>query len=252
MNHNKLKECLEAYKNNSLSLEETIHFIKEIPFKDIKFAKVDNHRLLRQGFSEAVYSPGKTATQISSILKELKEHNPIVLATRIKKKKAAKVLKDIPDAIYDKEARIVHYGEFPEIISQNYTLIVTAGTVDIPIAKEALITLKSNGIKTEYIYDCGVAGIHRLLSHKELIENASVIIVIAGMEGALASVIGGISKCPVIAVPTSKGYGANFKGTAALLSMLNACSSCVSTVNIDNGYGAGIIASLIIRQSKSY
>lgn len=250
MKHKDIIEYLNAFKNGEISLEETVTYLKELPFKDIDFAKTDNHRRLRQGYSEAVYSPGKTSAQIVSILKELRQHNPIVLATRIKKKKASKVLKEIPEAIYDKEARIIRFGEHPEPESENFALVITAGTSDIPVAKEAIITIKSNGVKTQHLFDCGVAGIHRLFNNIEIIQKASVIIVIAGMEGALASVIGGVSTCPVIAVPTSRGYGSNFNGLAALLSMLNSCSSCISTVNIDNGYSAGIIASLIVKQSS--
>lgn len=249
MTHKDIIEYLNAFKNNDLSLEETVKYLKELPFKDIDFAKTDNHRRLRQGYGEAVYGPGKTSEQIVSILKELRQHNPIVLATRIKKKKASKVLKELPEAIYDKEARIIMLGEHPEPESENFALVITAGTSDIPVAKEAIITIKSNGVKAKHLFDCGVAGIHRLFNNIETIQKASAVIVIAGMEGALASIIGGISTCPVIAVPTSRGYGANFNGLAALLSMLNSCSSCVSTVNIDNGYSAGIIASLIIKQS---
>lgn len=250
MKHKDIIEYLKAFKKDEISLEETVDYIKELPFKDIDFAKTDNHRRLRQGYSEAVYCPGKTPEQIISILRELRQHNPIVLATRIKKKKASKVLKEIPEAIYEKEARIIRFGQYPKDESENFALVITAGTADIPVAKESIITLKSNGVKTKHLFDCGVAGIHRLFSNTELIQKATVIIVIAGMEGALASIVGGISPCPIIAVPTSKGYGANFNGLTTLLSMLNSCSSCVSTVNIDNGYSAGIIASLIVKQSK--
>lgn len=250
MEQSKLLELLNKVKNNDCSIEEAVNKIKNISFMNLDYANVDTNRNLRQGFSEAIYCPGKNPDQIVSIMLELKKHSSIVLATRACGKIAKKVIEKIPGAIYDSEAKMIILGDFPEELSINNALVVTAGTVDIPVAKEAMLTLKSNGIKVKTIYDCGVAGIHRLFEHVELVQQASVIIVIAGMEGALASVIGGISSCPVIAVPTSNGYGANFNGLAPLLSMLNSCASCVSVVNIDNGYGAGIIGSLIVKQSR--
>jgi NCAIR mutase (PurE)-related protein len=250
MNTNKLNQLLESYKNNEISKEDLIDFLKSAPFKDIDFAKVDTHRFIRQGFSEAVYCPGKTAEQIIEIMKELKKHNPIVLATRAKKQIAKSVLKEIPDAEFIKEAKIIKLGNFPKPKSPNYALVITAGTADIPVAQEAIVTIKSNGVKVKSLFDCGVAGVQRFFSNIDVIQQAKAIVVIAGMEGALASLVGGVSACPVIAVPTSRGYGANFDGLAPLLAMLNSCTSCVSTVNIDNGYSAGTIASLIIHQSK--
>jgi hypothetical protein len=250
MNENMLTAMLNNYKNGTCSIEEVIDSIKTLPYTDIDFAKVDIQRSLRQGYAEAVYCPGKTPDQIANIMLELKKHNPIVLATRAENDVAQSVLEKINTANYDSDARIITLGEYPEPESDNYVLVITAGTADIPVAKEALITIKSNGVKAEYLYDCGIAGAHRVFSHIDIIQKAKAIVVIAGMEGALASLIGGISPCPVIAVPTSRGYGANFNGIAPLLAMLNSCTSCVSVVNIDNGYSAGIIASLIIKQSK--
>jgi len=250
MDQQNLKELLNKVKNNEYSIEEAIENLKNIPFKDLGFAKVDTHRNIRQGFSEAIYCPGKTPEQIIDIIMELKKNNGIVLATRACGKVAKKVIEKITEAKYDKEAKMIILGEFPEEKTNNIALVITAGTIDIPIAKEAILTMESNGIKVESIFDCGVAGIQRLLEYLPLIQKASAIIVIAGMEGALASVVGGISQCPVIAVPTSKGYGSNFSGLAPLLSMLNSCATCVSVVNIDNGFGAGMIASLIVKQSK--
>lgn len=250
MNEKNILTILEKFKNNSYSLEETVELFKMLPFKDLEFAKVDTHRHLRQGFNEAVYCPGKTASQIVAIMKELRKNAPIALATRASKKVAKLVLKDLPEAIYDEEAQTIVLGDFPTPESDNFALVITAGTADIPVAKEAIITIKSNGVSVNEIFDCGVAGLQRLLNHLDIIQKAKAVVVVAGMEGALASLIGGLSPCPVIAVPTSKGYGANFDGLAPLLSMLNSCTSCVSTVNIDNGYSAGIIASLIVKQSK--
>lgn len=250
MEENKLLELLNKVKNNECSVEEAMDKIKNISFINLDFAKLDTNRKLRQGFSEAVYCPGKTPDQIINIILELKKHNSIILATRASDDVAKYVIENIPEATYDHEAKMIILGDLPKEQTTNNVLVITAGTVDIPVAKEAILTIKSNGVKVKTIYDCGVAGIHRLFEHLELIQQASAIIVIAGMEGALASVVGGISACPVIAVPTSNGYGANFDGLAPLLSMLNSCASCVSVVNIDNGYGAGIIASLIVKQSK--
>jgi NCAIR mutase (PurE)-related protein len=177
---------------------------------------------------------------------ELKKHNQIVLATRADADMAQKVIEINTNIHYDREAKILTLGEYPEASGNNYVLVITAGTSDIPVAKEALITIKSNGIPTKAVYDCGIAGAQRILQQIEIIQKATAIVVVAGMEGALASFVGGI----VIAVPTSTGYGANFQGLAPLLSMLNSCTSCVSVVNIDNGYSAGVITSLIVRQSK--
>jgi hypothetical protein len=250
MNENEIKEMLENVKKGITTVKEAQERLARMPFKDLSFARADTHRVIRQGFSEAVYCPGKTKEQIVNILKELKQFSPVVLATRIEPDKAQEVIRMLPDAYYDEEARIIRLGKFPEPVTSRYALIITAGTSDIPVAKEAMITVKSCGVSVKTLYDCGVAGIHRLFNQIELIQKASAIVVIAGMEGALASVVGGISSCPVVAVPTSTGYGANFDGLAPLLSMLNSCTSCVSVVNIDNGYSAGIISSMIVKQSK--
>lgn len=250
MSEIKLIQLLERFKNGECSTEETLDFIKTFPFKDIDFAKIDTHRSIRQGYAEAVYCPGKTAEQIISIMLELQNFNNMVLATRATQEVADSVLTQLTNANYDSESGVITLGEYPKPQSSNYVLVITAGTADIPVAKEAIITIKSNAIKVESLFDCGIAGAHRLFKYINLIQTAKAIVVVAGMEGALASLVGGISPCPVIAVPSSKGYGANFHGLAPLLSMLNSCTPCVSTVNIDNGYSAGIIASLIARQSK--
>lgn len=249
MTEKKIIELLEKYKDGKCGLEKVLDELRLLPFKDIDYAQIDTHRLIRQGYAEAVYCPGKTIEQIINIMLELKKHTPIVLATRATEEVAQCVLKVLTDAKYDSEARIISLGNFPDADESAYALVITAGTADIPVAKESIITIKSNGIKVKTIFDCGVAGAHRLFKHIDLIQKAKAIVVVAGMEGALASIVGGISPCPVIAVPTSKGYGANLQGLAPLLSMLNSCTSCVSIVNIDNGYSAGIIASLIVRQS---
>lgn len=249
MDKNTLNELLNGLKEGKYSNEETVELIKSLTFKDLGFAKVDTHRSFRQGYPEAIYSPGKSAEQIIHILLELKKTAPVILASKVSEEIANKVTSEIKAIKYDQEAKMLIYGDYPEEETSSYALVLTAGTVDIPIAKESIITLKSCGVKVKSSFDCGIAGIHRLFSQVDLIRNAKAIIVIAGMEGALASIVGGISPCPVIAVPTSNGYGAHLNGIAPLLTMLNSCSSCVSVVNIDNGYSAGIIASLIVKQS---
>lgn len=250
MDKNSIIQLLEQVKSGETLVNEAFDKIRALPFSNLDFARVDTHRNIRQGFSEAVYCPGKTPEQIVEIMKELKISNYNVLATRATAEIATEVLSRLPEASYDPESRIIKLGDHPEVRTKNFCLIITAGTTDIPVAKEAIETLKSNGVKTESLFDCGVAGAHRIFNHIEIIQKAKAIIAIAGMEGALASIIGGISSCPVIAVPTSNGYGTNFQGLTPLLSMLNSCTSCVSVVNIDNGYSAGIIASLIVHQSE--
>lgn len=245
-----LKDLLEEYKNGSKSLDEAIKELKTLPYKDLDFAKIDHHRSLRQGFPEVIYCPGKENHEIVAIMSELKDKNPIVIATRADQDTADYVLSHLSGSTYYKKARIISYGEFPETITKNYAFVIAAGTADLPVAQEAVITLKAAGIKTETLFDCGVAGSHRIFNDIDKILKASAIVVVAGMEGALASFVGGIASCPVIGVPTSVGYGASFGGVTALLGMLNSCASNVSTVNIDNGFGAAYIASIIVKQSK--
>ncbi|MDD3013820.1 MAG: nickel pincer cofactor biosynthesis protein LarB [Candidatus Gastranaerophilales bacterium] len=245
-----VENLLKDYKNGKISQKKVIEEIKSLPYKDIDFARIDHHRALRQGFPEVVYCPGKEADEIVGAIKEIKDKNHIVIATRADQDIADHVMDKLPDSIYHKKARIISYGKFPKPAAKNYALVITAGTADIPVAEEAIITLKAAGIKTKTLFDCGVAGSHRIFKEVDLILNASAIIVIAGMEGALASFIGGLSSCPVMAVPTSVGYGASFGGVTALLGMLNSCASCVSVVNIDNGFGAACIASMIVKQSR--
>jgi pyridinium-3,5-biscarboxylic acid mononucleotide synthase len=245
-----LKNILEEYRQGRKSLDETMEEFKSLPYKDMDFAKVDHHRTLRQGFPETVYCPGKEGREVVAIMSELKQKNGIVIATRANQEMADFVKSNLKGTVYHKKARVLTYGDFPDPKTQNYVLVASAGTADLPVAEEAIITLKASGIKTETLFDCGVAGSHRLFGEIDKILNASAIIAIAGMEGALASIIGGISACPVIAVPTSVGYGASFGGITALLSMLNSCASCVSVVNIDNGFSAACIAGMIAKQSK--
>lgn len=239
------RETLEAVAAGNLSVEQALLDLKKAPFEDLGYAKVDLHRGVRQGAAEVIYGAGKTAGQITGIASAmLKNHISTVLITRMDAEKAAKVAETLP-LDYHPDARIGILGPIPEPTGLGSIVVATGGTSDIPVAEEAALTAEVHGNRVVRLYDVGVAGIHRLLSHTDEIMNASVIVAVAGMEGALASVLGGLADCPVIAVPTSVGYGAAFGGVAALLSMLNSCASGVSVVNIDNGFGAGYLAGMM-------
>ena len=240
-----IKNTLLALKNGEISVDEAVRIIKKAPFEDIGYAKVDMHRKIRQGAGEVIYGGGKTAQQIIGILTAMIDHGQQnVLITRLDAEKAAAVQESHPIAYYP-EARIGILGQMETPHGMGTIVVATGGTSDVPVAEEAALTAEFLGNQVQRLYDVGVAGIHRLLSHSAELMSASVIIAIAGMEGALASVIGGLVDCPVIAVPTSVGYGASFGGVAALLSMLNSCASGTAVVNIDNGFGAGYMASTI-------
>ena len=239
------EDILKAIKSGAITDEEAELLLKKEPFVDLDFAKVDTHRPLRQGTAEVIYGEGKTALQIRDIARTVMENGQgRVLITRLDKEKAAE-LRDLEGFRYFEQARIGMIGEMPEADGLGTVLVITAGTSDIPVAEEACVTLEAYGNAVDRLYDCGVAGIHRLLGNLDRIMKASVVVCVAGMEGALASVVGGLTDCPVIAVPTSVGYGSSFEGLAALLSMMNSCASGVTVVNIDNGFGAGYSASLI-------
>lgn len=240
-----IKEILEGVQSGKLSIDEAVLQLKMEPFKDIDYAKVDMHRKLRQGVAEVIYGAGKTPEQIIGIVEAMKRNGQTtILITRLSKE-AADVVAKAHELTYYEQPRLAVIGEIPAKSGMGKIVVATGGTSDIPVAEEAAITAETFGNEVVRLYDVGVAGIHRLMAHMEDIMNASVIIAIAGMEGALASVIGGLADCPVIAVPTSVGYGASFEGLSALLSMLNSCASGVSVVNIDNGFGAGFLASRI-------
>ena len=248
MNHEYLKTMLNSVQHGSLSVDEAMQQLRQLPFQDIGCAQVDHHRQLRQGMPEMIFGEGKTAQQIIAITTAMSDRGSNVLVTRLDKDKAAQVFDAFPAACYHAEARCLTLEcQPPEQRGKGTILIVSAGTSDIPVAAEALVTARFLGNQVEQIYDVGVAGIHRLLARGEQLAAASVIIVVAGMEGALPSVVGGLVDKPVIAVPTSVGYGASFGGIAALLGMLNSCASGVTVVNIDNGFGAACAASLINR-----
>ncbi len=240
-----IRQILESVRNGALSVDDALLKLKMEPFEDLGFAKVDLHRALRQGVPEVIYGAGKTAEQIIQILKTLRENGQEqILITRISREMADQIGQDAP-LTYDKDAGIGYTGKIPAPNGIGKIVVATGGTSDIPVAEEAALTAAFLGNEVVRLFDVGVAGLQRLLSHQEEIMGASVIIAIAGMEGALASVIGGMADCPVIAVPTSVGYGASFGGLSALLSMMNSCASGVSVVNIDNGFGAGYLASMI-------
>ena len=240
-----IRDILEKVKNGEVSVDEALLNIKKAPFEDIDYAKVDLHRKVRQGTAEVIYGAGKTPEQIIGISDVmLKNGQQTILITRLRKE-AAEEISAVHQLVYYEQARIGVIGTFPEKTGNGKIVVATGGTSDIPVAEEAALTAEAFGNEVLRLYDVGVAGLHRLLSHIDEIMSANVIIAIAGMEGALASVIGGLADCPVIAVPTSVGYGASFGGVSALLSMLNSCASGVSVVNIDNGFGAGFLASRI-------
>lgn len=249
--NNEIRQLLEDVRDGSVSIDEAVLKLKKKPYEDLDYAKVDLHRQMRQGATEVIYGAGKTPEQIEGIVKALVDNGQkTVLITRIDNNKAD-ALKNITGFTYYADARIGVVGDMPEPSGIGKVVVVTGGTSDIPVAEEAAITAQTLGNKVERLYDVGVAGLHRLLSHIDVLMDATVIIAIAGMEGALASVVGGLVDCPVIAVPTSVGYGASFEGLSALLSMLNSCASGVSVVNIDNGFGAGYMASMINHITKA-
>ena len=242
---NEIKEILTGVRDGQLSVEEALLKVKTKPFEDIGYAKVDLHRGVRQGTPEVIYGAGKTTDQILGIVDTMKNNGQErILITRLSKEAAGQISESL-DMTYYRDARIGLVGEMPKPTGIGRIVIATGGTSDIPVAEEAAVTAQALGNEVVRLYDVGVAGLHRLLSHMDEIMGASVIVAIAGMEGALASVIGGMADCPVIAVPTSVGYGASFGGVSALLSMLNSCASGVSVVNIDNGFGAGYLANMI-------
>lgn len=245
MDNKYLKNILDKVASGEKTSEEAMKILKDLPFTDLGFVKIDEHRNIRTGYPEAIFCQGKTTWQVVEILKNMLGHNTNIMATRADKEVYEAVKAVIPEAVYYEEARIIAVNRVEKVFSHKEIAVVTAGTADIPVAEEAAVTAEIIGNKVNRIYDVGVAGIHRLLARTEEIRAANVIIVVAGMEGALASVVGGLVDKPVIAVPTSVGYGASFGGISALLTMLNSCATGVAVVNIDNGFGAGYLASNI-------
>ncbi|MFO7677505.1 MAG: nickel pincer cofactor biosynthesis protein LarB [Thermoplasmatota archaeon] len=242
-----MKDILKQYKKGTISLDEVLDKIKHLPYEDLEFAKIDTHRLFRKGFPETIFCQGKTIPQILKILESMTKQDHSTLATKANKKIYRAIKKIYPEAKYNELAKTIVVKQLNQKPKKGIILVITAGTSDIPVAEEAVVTAEVMGNTVEKVYDVGVAGVHRLFDIKDKIFSANVIIVVAGMEGALASIVGGLSANPVIAVPTSVGYGASFQGIAPLLTMLNTCAEGVVVVNIDNGFGAGYFASLINR-----
>ena len=256
MTEKKLLELLRGYKNNLVDERDILARLKNLPLdavENIGFANIDHNRELRQGFPEVIYAAGKTKEQVKEIFKRLYERSDgNLIATRASREKYEYVAEEIPAAQYSDAAQMIYVDRKKIVRDESRTiLILTAGTSDLPVAEEARLTAYLFGNAVKIFHDCGVAGIHRLLAHMNDIASASVIIVVAGMEGALASVVGGLTDKPIIAVPTSVGYGASFNGIAALLAMLNSCAAGVSVVNIDNGFGAAVAASKIVKLIKN-
>jgi NCAIR mutase (PurE)-related protein len=240
-------KLFQQVRRGKLSPDEAVARLRHLPFEDLGFAKLDHHRSLRTGMPEVVFGQGKTPSQMAQIFARLAQHGGNILATRASREQFAAVKKKVRKAEYRELARAIVLQRDPKKYGKGTIAVVSAGTSDIPVAEEAVATAEVMGNDVEHLYDVGVAGIHRLLANRETLTRARVIIVCAGMEGALPSVVGGLVGVPVIAVPTSVGYGAAFKGVAALLGMMNSCASNVSVVNIDNGFGAGYVAALINR-----
>jgi NCAIR mutase (PurE)-related protein len=249
MDQTRLKTLLDAVAGGRMPVEEAVQALTLLPGEDIEFAHIDHHRSLRKGFPEVIFGEGKTASQIAAIMEAMARQEGVILVTRVDAQKAAEVLTAFPGAIYDADARmlIMENPPLPDTGRGNI-LVLSAGTSDIPVAREAYLTAKTMGHSVKVINDVGVAGIHRLFAHKAEIERAAVLVVVAGMEGALPSVVAGMVGRPIIAVPTSVGYGTSFGGMTALLAMLNSCSSNVAVVNIDNGFGGGYMAAMINRK----
>jgi hypothetical protein len=247
MDTKSLRTLLEDVKDGKLNPDEAVARLRHMPFEDLGFARIDHHRRLRAGMPEVIFSQGKSPQQVAKIFAKLAAQGGNVLATRAGKEHFRAVKKVCRKAEYREMARTVVLQQDPARYGKGTIAVVSAGTSDIPVAEEALVTAEIMGNEVAHLYDVGVAGIHRLLANKNVLDQARVIIVCAGMEGALPSVVGGLVRVPVIAVPTSVGYGAAFEGMAALLGMLNSCASNVSVVNIDNGFGAGYVASMINR-----
>ena len=249
MDINNLHRLLSSVAAGQTAVEDAVAKLKHIHYEDIEYAHIDHHRSLRKGFPEVIYGQGKTAEQICGIMEKIMLQETIVMVTRIDPQKAETVCNRFPEAEYHHDARMVVVKKKDRPIQGKGTIgIIAAGTSDIPVAREAYLTASLMGNKVASVYDVGVAGIHRLFQHQDLIDSASVLVVVAGMEGALPSVMAGMVRRPVIAVPTSVGYGVSFGGLTALFGMLNSCSSNVAVVNIDNGFGAGYMASIINRK----
>lgn len=250
MNLERLRSILTEVAEGSLSIDLALDDLRDLPYEELDFARLDHHRALRTGIPEVVFGQGKTPQQIAEIVNRLVAKEDRAIVTRISAEAVAAVRVSHPTAHHFDMARLLAVGEFPLPQDGPFVAVVSAGTADIAVAEEAAVTLELLNTRVERVYDVGVAGLHRVLDKRELLWEAAVVIAVAGMEGALASVVGGLVACPVVAVPTSIGYGASFEGLAALLTMLNSCAPGVAVVNIDNGFGAGVYAHLIVRSAR--
>ncbi|MDA1347301.1 MAG: nickel pincer cofactor biosynthesis protein LarB [Chloroflexi bacterium] len=249
MDESRLRALLDRFKNDGLGADDVISELRGLPFRDLDFARVDHHRAVRTGFPEVVFAEGKSAEQVASIAEEILRGSDRLLVTRATSEVFAAVKQKVPDSSYDELARAIVADRRTERETTPGVVVACAGTADLPVALEATVTAELMDCEVERLFDVGVAGIHRLLSEMPALQRARVIVVVAGMEGALTSVIGGLVSVPVIAVPTSVGYGASFGGLAALLAMLNSCAPGIGVVNIDNGFGAGYLAAMINKGS---
>ncbi len=245
MDRDHLRLLFEEVRSGTTNIDSAMDRVRHLPFEDLGFAKIDHHRALRHGIPEVIFAKGKTPAQVAAIAGKLIENAPNVLITRADAECARVVAAQLPNAEYHPLSGVIRFWGDKTVRGKGIIAVVSAGTSDIPVAEEAMVTAQTMGNEVDAIYDIGVAGIHRLMHNRERLSQARVVVVCAGMEGALPSVVGGLVSCPVIAVPTSIGYGASFHGLAALLGMLNSCASNVTVVNIDNGFGAGYVASLI-------
>lgn len=248
MNKTEIEKILRAHAEGNFSTPDAIERLRNLSYENIGYARIDHSRAERQGFPEVIFGQGKSRQQILGIFERLLTHSPNVLITRTTADVYGEIRNVLTDAEWHESAKLIRVWREREDSGTGEISVVTAGTSDIPVAEEAALTAETMGNRVKRIWDAGVAGIHRILSEREILQNSRVVIVVAGMEGALPSVVGGLVKVPVIAVPTSIGYGASFGGIAALLGMLNSCASNVTVVNIDNGFGAGFVASLINRR----
>lgn len=250
MKEEKIRDLLVDVRDGSVTISDAVTMIKQLPYEEVEgYAKLDHHRVIRRGFPEVILAQGKTPVQVTEIFKRLMKKNDKVLATRVTEEVYDQIREQLPQAIYLAVPKILYFSGANDEVKLPGVLVATGGTADIPIAEEAAVTAELMGNEVIRLYDVGVAGIHRLLSQNHVLREANVIVAVAGMEGALASVITGLVSVPVIAVPTSIGYGASFNGLAALLAMLNSCANGMSVVNIDNGFGAGYLAGVINRQA---
>jgi NCAIR mutase (PurE)-related protein len=250
MDAQKLQEIIKSISSGNLAPENAFDLLKTLTYENLEFAKLDTHRKLRQGIPEVIFGPGKTATQISQIAKTLMMHHQLVVATKVDPIIATEVLSLSPECNYDNTARMLIWGTMPSIDNESMVSVVTAGTADLPIAEEAALYLTASGVLVNRVTDVGVAGIHRLFPHIESLNKSAAVIIVAGMDGALPSVIGGLIATPIIAVPTSVGYGASFQGIAALLTMLTSCAAGITVVNIDNGFGAAVATLRILHSAR--